>query len=131
MGWLPTKLGVAACAALAMAGAASLAHAAPADQFSQQSDFTPQTNQMGPTPQHRSLQWDSRTGRWGLNLDMSQPRDRDVTWRDARVGLNYRVAPGLRTGVGVSLGDETTPDGRKLVPDGPAPRVQLETSFKF
>jgi two component system regulator NtrZ-like protein (phosphatase activity inhibitor) len=129
--WLPAKLGVTACAVLALAGTASLAHAAPADPFSQLNDFAPQTNQMGPKPQHKSLQLDSRTGRWGLSIDMSQPRDRDVTWRDARVGLNYRVAPGLRTGVGVSLGDETTPDGRRILPDGPAPRVQLETSFKF
>ena len=122
---------MAACAALAMAGAASLAHAAPADQFSQQNDFTPQTNQMGPQPQHKSLQWDSRTGRWGLNLDMSQPRDRDATWRDARVGLNYRVAPGLHIGAGVALGDEAPPDGRKISPDGPQPRIQLDTSIKF
>lgn len=120
-----------ACAAAVMAGAASLAHAAPADTFAQQNDFTPQVNQLGPQPPHKQLQWDSKTGRWGLNFDMAQPRDRDVTWGDARVGLNYRVAPGLRTGVGFSLGDEETPDGRKLSPDGPAPRVRLQTTFNF
>jgi len=121
---------VAFCAVLAMAGAASLAHAAPSDAFAQQNDFTPQTNQLGPQPPHRKLQWDNRTGRWGVNLEVAQPQDRDVTWRDTRLGLNYRVAPNLRTGVGVSLGDEQQPNGR-LMPDGPAPRVQLETSFKF
>lgn len=116
---------------LAMAGAASMAHAAPADLFSQHDDFTSQPNQIGPPPPHRTLQFNNRTGRWGVNLDMAQPSDRDVTWRDTRIGLNYGVAPGVRTGVGVSLGDEQTPDGRKLTNQGPAPRVRLETTFKF
>ena len=52
------------------------------------------------------LQLNNRTGRWGVKLEMAQPSDRDATWRDAQIGLNYGVAPGLRTGVGVSLGDE-------------------------
>ena len=60
-------------------------------------------------------------GRWGFNLDMAQPGDRDVQWRDARIGLNYGVAPGVRTGVGVSLGDELTPDGRRLDHRRPRP----------
>jgi hypothetical protein len=119
-------------AALAMASVAAVAHAAPADLFAQHNDdFTPQPNQIGPQAPHRSFQWNNKTGRWGVNLDMAQPGDRDVQWRDARIGLNYGVAPGLRTGVGVSLGDEQTPDGRKLTTDGPAPRVRLETTFKF
>jgi hypothetical protein len=118
-------------AAFAMASAAAVAHAAPSDLFSQHDDFTPQPNQIGPQLPHKSLQWNNKTGRWGLNLDMAQPGDRDVQWRDARVGLNYGVAPGVRTGVGVSLGDEQTPDGRRLTTEGPAPRVRLETTFKF
>lgn len=120
-----------AVAALAMASAAQVAYASPADLFSQHDDFTPQTNQIGPPPPHRTLQWNNRTGRWGVNLDVAQPSDRDMSWRDTRIGLNYGVAPGVRTGVGVSLGDEQTPDGRKLTNDGAAPRVRLETTFKF
>jgi hypothetical protein len=117
-------------AALAMASVAAVAYAAPADPFSHD-DFTPQPNQIGPQAPHRTLQFNNKTNRWGVNLEMAQPGDREVTWRDARIGLNYGVAPGLRTGVGVSLGDEQTPDGRKLTSDGPAPRVRLETTFKF
>jgi hypothetical protein len=117
-------------ATLVMAGVAAVAHAAPADPFSHD-DFTPQPNQIGPQPPHRTLQFNNKTNRWGVNLEMAQPSDRDATWRDARIGLNYGVAPGVRTGVGVSLGDEQTPDGRKLTSDGPAPRVRLETTFKF
>jgi hypothetical protein len=131
VGVRPNRLATIMAAAFAMASAASMAHAAPSDLFSQHDDFTPQPNQIGPQAPHKTLQWNTKTGRWGVNLDMAQPGDRDPTWRDARIGLNYGVAPGLRTGVGVSLGDEATPDGRKLTTDGPAPRVRLETTFKF
>src|SRR6202789_1143844 len=127
----PNRLAMIVAAAFAMASAAAVAHAAPSDLFSQHDDFTPQPNQIGPQAPHKALQWNNKTGRWGVNLDMAQPSDRDPTWRDARIGLNYGVAPGVRTGVGVSLGDEATPDGRRLTTDGPAPRVRLETTFKF
>jgi hypothetical protein len=118
-------------AAFAMASAAAVAHAAPSDLFSQHDDFTPQPNQIGPQLPHKTLQWNNKTGRWGVDLDMAQPGNRDMQGRDVRLGLNYGFAPGLRTGVGVSLGDEATPDGRRLTTDGPAPRVRLETTFKF
>ena len=131
VGVRPNRLAMMVAAAFAMASVAAIAHAAPSDLFSQHDDFTPQPNQIGPQAPHKTLQWNNKTGRWGVNLDMAQPSDRDPTWRDARIGLNYGVAPGLRTGVGVSLGDEATPDGRKLTTDGPAPRVRLETTFKF
>jgi hypothetical protein len=127
----PKRLALMTTAVLAMASAASMSHAAPADAFGQHDDFTPQQNQIGPPPPHRSFQFNNRTGRWGVNLEMAQPSNRDPTWRDAQIGLNYGVAPGLRTGVGLSLGDEQTPDGRKLTTDSPAPRVRLETTFKF
>lgn len=118
-------------AALAAASVATCAFAGgPQDSFGPTNDFTPQPNQIGPLPPHRTLQWDTRTGRWGLNLDMAQPSNRDVQWRDARIGLNYRLAPGVRTGVGVSLGDEVF-DPHRLDQTGPAPRVRLETTFKF
>ena len=120
-----------AAAAFAMASAAAVSHAAPSDLFSQHDDFTPQPNKIGPPAPHTTLQWNNKTNRWGLSLDMVQPGDRDTTWRDANVGLTYGLAPGVRTGVGVSLGDEQTPDGRKLTTDGAAPRVRLETTFKF
>ena len=120
-----------ATAVLAMASAASLAHAAPADLFSQHDDFTSQPNQIGPPPPHRTLQFNNRTGRWGVNLEMTQPANRDVDWGDTRLGLNYGIAPGVRTGVGVSLAPEQAPDGRRLLNQGPAPRVRLETTFKF
>jgi hypothetical protein len=127
----PNRLALMAAAVLAMASAAQLAHAGTADLFAQHDDFAPQQNQIGPPPPHRSFQFNNRTGRWGVNLEVAQPSDHDPTWSDARIGVNYGVAPGLRTGVGVSLAPEQTPDGRRLTNDGPAPRVRLETTFKF
>jgi hypothetical protein len=117
-----------------MATAAGFAaHAAPAtDPFSQHDDFASQPNQLGPQgQQHQALQWDARKGRWGLSFDLTQPTDHNTDWRDAHIGLNYRVAPGLRTGVGVNLGPEQTPDTHSFAPQDPAPRVRLETTFKF
>jgi len=126
---------VAGAFALAAVGG-GIASAAPngptGDTFSQHDSFTP-SNQTGPNTTHRSLQFDWQKNRWGLNLDVSQQGDRDTSWRDARIGLNYRVAPGLRTGASVTLGPEHAPDGdmRNLAPQEPAPRVRLETTFKF
>ena len=114
-----------ACAAFAMASAASSPRMprTAADLFSQRGRLHAPAQPDRPAAARTCrLQWDSRTGRWGFNLDMAQPGDRDMQWRDARVGLNYGVAPGVRTGVGVSLGDEQTPDGRKHRPPSVAQR---------
>jgi hypothetical protein len=128
----PIRLAMIGAAAFAAASVGVAAHAGTAaDLFAQQNDFTPQPNQIGPQPPHRSLQWDSHTGRWGLDFEMTEPSDRDEQWRDARVGLNYRIAGGLRAGVGVSLGPEFAPDVHGIDNTGPAPRVRLQTSFKF
>jgi NtrZ len=129
----PFRLGVMVAAALFGAGVASVVLAAtPPDPPSQPSDdFAPQPNRVGPAPPHRDLQWDAKTGRWGLDLEMAQPTDRDLQWGDTRVGVHYRLAPGLRTGLGVTLGNQELPDGRLLNSIEPTPRVRLETTFKF
>jgi hypothetical protein len=62
---------------------------------------------------------------------MTTPASRDLQWRDTRIGLDYRVARNLRAGVGVTLGPEFTPGSHSLDTTGPAPRVRLQTSFKF
>jgi hypothetical protein len=117
-----------AAGALALACAASLAHAAPADN----NDFTPQPNRIGPTPPHRNLQWDARTGRWGLDLEMPQASStHDPSWSETRIGGYYKFGPNLRVGPTVSFGSEQTPVVRQGVPVEQAPRVRLETTFKF
>ena len=83
-------------------------------------------------PVHRSLQWDDKS-RWGLKLDMNQPVGRDMELRDVQAGAYYRVTPSLRVGGAVTLGDGFTgqPSDGSAPIQAQAPRVRLETSFKF
>lgn len=132
MAMAPVKSSVAACVALALVAIATGAHAqqAPrpqADAFAAQPPTT--TN---PTAPHRSLQWDAKTGRWGLSLDMTQHTDRDMQWKDVAPGVYYRATPRLRVGAGVSLSnDSVETSATKIQPQPTAPRVRLETTFKF
>ena len=115
--------------ALSAASLGAMAHAATPPDATGQSDFTP-SSQIGPQPPHRNLQWDTRTNRWGLDLEMPQPTYRDDQWGQTRIGVHYRVGTNLRVGPTVQLGPEQTPDGRDLTSQ-PAPRVRLETTLKF
>jgi len=78
----------------------------------------------------KSLEWDARRGRWGLKLDMEQHVLGDMQWRDVRPGVYYRVTPRLHIGGALSLTPEQ-PDVGRIDPQPTAPRVRLETTFKF
>lgn len=134
MAMAPVKSSIAACVALALVAIATSAHAQQnrpradsVDAFAAQ----PVTS-TNPTAPHRSLQWDAKTGRWGLSLDMTQRTDRDMQWRDVAPGVYYRATPRLRVGAGVSLSNDSveTP-ATKIQPQPATPRVRLETTFKF
>ena len=73
----------------------------------QHDDFTPQQNQIGPPPPHRIAPVQQPAPAAGASISTWRSRP-TATRRGAmrQIGLNYGVAPGLRTGVGVSLGDE-------------------------
>jgi hypothetical protein len=86
--------------------------------------------QWGPQATHRSFQWNQR-GRWSLRLDMSQPVGRDMQLRDVQAGAYYHLTPSLRVGGAVSLGDTPSQPDHTPLPQTQAPRVKLETSFKF
>jgi len=78
-----------------------------------------------------TIEWDSRKGRWGLKLGMEQHTDRLGEWRDVQPGLYYKLTPRLHIGGAVSLAPNPTINPRMIDPQGPSPRVRLETTFKF
>lgn len=88
-----------------------------------------QPNQLNPQTRRSTLRWDAVRGRWGLQVDMNQTGQRDLQWRDVQAGAYYSVTGRLRVGGAVSLGD-TTPTLRQG-PQPQAPRVRLETAFRF
>jgi hypothetical protein len=77
----------------------------------------------------KSLKLDTRKGRWGVTLGLEQQAERGVELKDVQAGAYFRVTPSLRVGGAVALGDDDS--YRKVEPKGPAPRVRLETAFKF
>lgn len=88
-----------------------------------------QPNQINPQTRRSTLRWDSVRGRWGLQVDMDQTGQRDLQWRDVQAGAFYSVTRSLRVGGAVSLGDGNFQPRNTPVPQ--APRVRLETAFKF
>ena len=79
----------------------------------------------------KSLQWDA-SGHWTLNLDMDQPIGRDMDWKDVSAGAYFHITPSMRIGGSVGLGDKFA-DPQRILPEDTinAPRVHLETKFKF
>ena len=79
----------------------------------------------------RGLQW-NEDGRWGLNLNLSQPVGREADWSDVQAGAYYRLNPRLRVGAAASLSEPQTDPARPVESDRRAqPRVRLETIFRF
>ena len=90
----------------------------------EQSHWNPQQSQ-------KSLFWDQK-GHWGLKLDLSQPVGRDIQLRDVQAGAYFHITPSIRVGGAVALGDASSFDRSAVLPQqSQAPRVKLETSFKF
>ena len=88
--------------------------------------------QWGPQPVRHKLQWSGdKKGRIILELDLSQPVGRDMQFRDVQGGAYYRLTPSLRIGGAISLGDAPAVPDRFNLPQTQAPRVRLETTFKF
>lgn len=116
--------------AVALLGAATASHAeAPAktQNFTVHAEATAVSKDGG-----QSLKWDARKGRWGVTLNLDQTNDRGAVWNDVQAGAYYRVTPSLRIGGAVALGDQPNlPVYKKIEPRDTAPRVRLETAFKF
>ncbi|WP_309605949.1 NtrZ family periplasmic regulatory protein [Phenylobacterium sp.] len=103
-----------------------------ADARGKSIDFTVRTDTSAIAPLSQSLKWDAAKGRWGVTLDLRQTSTRETNLNDIQAGAYYRITPSLRVGGAVAFGDQQVPSGlRATTPDGGAPRVQLETKFKF
>lgn len=132
-------VGLAAVAVMGVAGAAHAEtlrvkppYAAPApDAFALKGDFDPKAGQFGPLAQRKTLQFDTKKGRWGLSLDVDQPATRELQLKDVEAGAWFKVTPQLRVGAGVGVGSSRDEAVRKPVQKDEAPRVRLETAFKF
>lgn len=122
--------------ALAFAGAAVDAQAQtrpapkPARPQLQAQAPAPSPNDWGPSARRRTLEYNTE-GRWGLKLDYDENDSRDRQFRDVDAGAYYRLSPSLRVGGSVGLSG----DSRRARPlpedEKPAPRVRLETIFRF
>ncbi|QUD86636.1 NtrZ family periplasmic regulatory protein [Phenylobacterium montanum] len=126
------RISAVAIAAMVLMGA-SLAHADSARPTLSVTNTPATPNdfaQFGLAPIHKSVQWDDK-GHWSLKLDMNTPAGRDMQLRDVQAGAYYHLTPSLHVGGAVSLGDEQVSPDRNLPQTQQAPRVKLETRFKF
>lgn len=129
-------LSIVAISALALAGSATFAHAQtapakpkPAPNFTVQGDFSAR-DQFAPQ-EGRRLVWDPKKGRWGLTLDIKPRTDIGPAERDVEAGAFFKVTPRLRVGGAVGVGPAQPAPSRKSDGREEAPRVRLETAFKF
>lgn len=95
-------------------------------------DFTVRSEPAAAAPDAgRILKWDAVKGRWGLTVNLQQPSERPSTLNDVQAGAYYRITPSLRVGGSVAFGQqELTPRANQARP-ADAPKVRLETAFKF
>jgi hypothetical protein len=117
--------------ALLVTGAAGAAIADPSRSVPP-NNFTGDLDPTGPwsiKPDHNTIQLGGN-GRWGLKLDMEQPLGRDMGWKDVKAGAYLHLTPNIRVGGTVNLGDKLA-QPQKVTPQDTAPRVHLETAFKF
>lgn len=121
------RLVISLIGAALLASGASSAHA---QTTKKATDFTVRS-ETSAGPQGKSLKWDTRKGRWGVSLNVDQRAERDTQWNDVQAGAYFRVTPSLRVGGAVALGEKETPSFKKTEPQESAPRVRLETAFRF
>jgi len=128
---------IAAATALVLIGSAGMAHAQnvtkpkPAEDFRVRGDFNLQDSRLGPGRADRSVQFDAKTGKWGVKLGLGSPVGREADAKDLEAGAYFKVTPSLRVGGAVGLASERDNPVRRNGEKDEAPRVRLETTFKF
>ncbi|HEY1561971.1 MAG TPA: hypothetical protein VGF71_13965 [Caulobacteraceae bacterium] len=130
------SLVIAAAATLALAAGAFAAHAEDGQPtlvaMTTDSDFASASAGGSPTTPRRTLEWNSAKGRWGLSLGVEQHDvGRDTELKDVSPGVYYRLSKRLHIGGAVNLAPDQPETLRLGQPQFPAPRVKLETVFKF
>lgn len=117
-----------AVAALLSAGAGG-AHAA---DKGKRIDFTVKSEPAAAAPGAGRVQmYDASKGRFGVTLGVRQSDARESTLNDVQAGAYFRITPSLRVGGSVALGEqELTPRANQARP-ADAPKVRLESTFKF
>ena len=128
-----TSAGLAAAVLMGLAATSAHAQVKPKSggaTFTAREAFARDLNEWGPQRTARSMEWDAKKGKWGLKLDVERNALRDMGWNETGAGAYYRVTPGLRVGGGVSLNSPNA-ELNTIAPRERAPKVKLETAFKF
>jgi len=126
-----SKLSTAVIAGLVLLGTSAVAQAqtkpmAGSASLTTQTTNPPAQDPLAPGGVRKTLQWDNKTGKWGLKLETA----RDAKDKEAEVGAYYRVTPSLR--VGGALGLTNVPSPQQPVETDPnQPRVRIESALKF
>ena len=117
-----------------MATTVLLAGAAAESAFAQTARTRPslaaEDTRLDLTAPKKSWQWSDK-GRWGVNLAVEEPTDREVKAKDMEAGAFFRIAPQLKVGGSVRLDDKDVRQERRLRPGERDTRVRLETKFQF
>ncbi|HZW16307.1 MAG TPA: hypothetical protein VFF66_08645 [Brevundimonas sp.] len=116
---------------LAVADAASAQAAAPRSRAPAVTLSEAQAARAAATPSQSRLRFTER-GRWGLDLNLSQPIGRESNLGDLEAGAYYRVNPRLRVGATAGLAEPEADPARPPQTDRrTAPRFRLESIFRF
>ena len=118
-------------AVLAAADAASAQSAASRSRAPAVSLSEAQAARSAAAPAQSRLRFTER-GRWGLDLNLSQPVGRESNLGDVEAGAYYRVSPRLRVGASAGLAEPEADPARPPQTDRrTAPRFRLESIFRF
>ena len=95
-------------------------------------DFTVKSEPMTVAPNPgRALRYDASKGRLGFTPNIQQPDDRPAVANDVQAGAYFRITPSLRVGGSVALGEQELKFRPTPGRPADAPKVTLQTAFKF
>lgn len=103
-----------------------------ADKPARPVDFTVRTEPVTVAPNvGKALKYEASKGRLGFTLNIQQPLERPAVANDVQAGAYFRITPSLRVGGSVALGDQDLK--LRATPGRPAdaPKITLQTAFKF